>query len=59
MRIESEYDGKSRDVVGAGQQLFNEAGMTAVNAVEIADGDGSAAEIGGKIFEGAEETHDV
>src|SRR5947207_11894892 len=56
MRIEREDDRGAADFACVDKQPLDETSMPAMDAVEVADGDGAGTKIGGQVVEGAEET---
>ena len=54
MRVEGEHHGRAADAAGHGEQIGDDPGVTPMDAVEIPDRDGAAAESLGQRFQGAE-----
>ena len=58
-RIEGEHHGRPAHSLGHRPQPLDQPRMAEVDAVEVADGHGAAAERFGEIVEAAEEVHEV
>jgi hypothetical protein len=56
VRIEREHDRRAIHIARLGQQPLDDPGVAAMDAVEIADRDRAAANVGRQVVERAEET---
>ena len=57
MGMERHRQGRRADGSGAGDQLGDEPGMTAMHAVEVADGDERASGVGGEVMDVLDRNH--
>jgi hypothetical protein len=57
MRVERQYQRRSANLNGVCDEAINEPRVTAVDAVEVADRYGTAAEFGGQIMNVTNQSH--